>query len=337
MNRNANQIMCKKNNNNKTLNPRRILRLIAIALLIVGTSFTMISCSNSENSEATKKATLKKIKKEISSYKTMKNGIRIFDMSKNHYFLKEQKGYNYPTETNIKYYSNVLHKKRTAKVFLPANYDKSKEYPILFLLHGLNGTQNTWGNKTADVIIQNLTYFENVPEMIIVCPDSNLNYEQELSGLNFLEAVKYFDKTRDEVVDSLIPELKEQYKIKKGRNNMAIAGHSLGGRNALYTAFSYPEIFGYVGAFAPVKVANYGELKWIKPLLKTFKLSKGKEMKKIVLSVGTDDDRVGKSVDELSAFMNKEGVKHIFYHMPGGHENKIWKNSLYNFARYIFK
>ena len=71
--------------------------------------------------------------------------------------------------------------------------------------------------------------------------------------------------------------------------------------------------------------------------MKTFKLPKGKEMKKIVLSVGTNDDRVGKSVDELSKYMKNEGVQHIFYHMDGGHENKIWKNSLYNFARYVFK
>ena len=108
----------------------------------------------------------------------------------------------------------------------------------MVLLHGLNGTQNTWKNKDADVIIQNLTYFEGVPEMIVVCPDSNLNYKEDLSGLDFIETVKYFDKTRDELVGSIIPELKKQYRIKSGRDNMAIAGHSLGGRNALYTAFS---------------------------------------------------------------------------------------------------
>ena len=334
MNRNTTQVICKKNNSNGKLNPCKILNLIVIALLIIGTSVTMISCTDTE---ATKKATREKIKNEISNYKTMKNGIRVFDMSKDYYFLNKQRGYNYPAEINMRYYSNVLKRRRTSKVFLPADYNKNKEYPALFLLHGLNGTQNTWGNKDADVMIQNLTYFENVPEMIIVCPDSNLNHAEDYSGLDFPEIVNYFDRTKDEVVDSIIPELKRQYKIKKGRKNMAIAGHSLGGRNALYTAFSYPETFGYVGAFAPVRVANYGKLKWIKPLLKTFKLPKGKEMKKIVLSVGTNDDRVGKSVDELSKYMKNEGVQHIFYHMDGGHENKIWKNSLYNFARYVFK
>ena len=76
---------------------------------------------------------------------------------------------------------------------------------------------------------------------------------------------------------------------------------------------------------------------WLKPLLKTFKLDRGDEMKQVILSVGTEDDRVGKSVDELSQYMNREGVKHIFYHLPGGHENKVWKNSLYNFVRFIFR
>ena len=319
---------------NKNLNLFKNLNLMVIFALIIGICITMLSCSDSETTGKTVK---EKVEKEISDYKTAKNGIRVFNMSKDYYFLKKQKGYKYPTATRMKYHSKILNKKRTSKIFLPASYDQNREYPVLVLLHGLNGTQNTWENKDADVIIQNLTYFEGVPEMIVVCPDSNLNYKEDLSGLDFIETVKYFDKTRDELVGSIIPELKKQYRIKSGRDNMAIAGHSLGGRNALYTAFSYPEIFGYVGAFAPVRVADYGNVNWINPLLKTFKLNKRKEMKKIVLSVGTEDNRVGKSVDELSAYMDKEGVKHIFYHMPGGHENKVWKNSLYNFVRYIFK
>lgn len=307
---------------------------------IVVLSMMIIICgmvSSCSDNKTVQNSTKRKVKREIAGYKTQKNGIRVFDMSKDYYFLNKQKGYKYPSKENMKYYSKILNKDRTAKVFLPANYDRNKEYPVLFLLHGLNGTKNTWGNKDADVIIQNLTHFEGVPEMIIICPDSNLNNMEDLDGLKFVGTLEYFDKTRDEIVDSILPELKRRYKVKSGRKNMAIAGHSLGGRNALYTAYSYPKIFGYVGAFAPVKVANYGRQTWLKPLLKTFKLDRGDEMKQVILSVGTEDDRVGKSVDELSQYMNREGVKHIFYHLPGGHENKVWKNSLYNFVRFIFR
>lgn len=98
MNRNTNQVICKKNSSNGKLNPCKILNLIVIALLIIGTSVTMISCTDTE---ATKKATREKIKNEISNYKTMKNGIRVFDMSKDYYFLNKQQGYNYPAEINM--------------------------------------------------------------------------------------------------------------------------------------------------------------------------------------------------------------------------------------------
>ena len=59
---------------------------------------------------------------------------------------------------------------------------------------------------------------------------------EDLDGLIFVGTLEYFDKTRNEIVDSILPELKRRYKVKSGRENMAIAGHSLGGRNALYTA-----------------------------------------------------------------------------------------------------
>ena len=276
---------------------------------IVVLSMMIIICgmvSSCSDNKTVQNSTKRKVEREIAGYKTQKNGIRVFDMSKDYYFLNKQKGYKYPSKENMKYYSKILNKDRTAKVFLPANYDRNKEYPVLFLLHGLNGTKNTWGNKDADVIIQNLTHFEGVPEMIIICPDSNLNNMEDLDGLKFVGTLEYFDKTRDEIVDSILPELKRRYK-------------------------------GYVGAFAPVKVANYGRQTWLKPLLKTFKLDRGDEMKQVILSVGTEDDRVGKSVDELSQYMNREGVKHIFYHLPGGHEKKVWKNSLYSFVRFIFR
>ena len=56
-------------------------------------------------------------------------------------------------------------------IFLPADYDEDKEYPVLYLLHGLDGSHRTWRNKSADIILQNLYYFDDVPEMFVVCPN----------------------------------------------------------------------------------------------------------------------------------------------------------------------
>ena len=74
-------------------------------------------------------------------------------------------------------------------VFLPADYREDKEYPVLYLLHGYGGSHRTWHNKEADVILQNLYYFENVPEMIVVCPNSNINENESADGLDFYRRI----------------------------------------------------------------------------------------------------------------------------------------------------
>ena len=50
----------------------------------------------------------------------------------------------------------------------------------------------------------------------------------------------------------MIPYINEHYSTRTGRENTAIAGYSLGGRESLFLCFAHPDVFGYVGAFAPV-------------------------------------------------------------------------------------
>ena len=49
-----------------------------------------------------------------------------------------------------------------------------------------------------------------------------------------------FDRTPDEVVDYLMPYINQHYPVKTGRENTAVAGNSMGGRNALALAYYRP-------------------------------------------------------------------------------------------------
>lgn len=121
------------------------------------------------------------------------------------YFIEQQPGYNYREPETIAYHSGLTQTTRHATVFLPVDYSEEKTYPVLYLLHGYGGSHRTWRNKAADIILQNLYYFENVPEMIVVCPNSNVNQAESVEGLTFWESVEPFDRTPDEVVDYLMP------------------------------------------------------------------------------------------------------------------------------------
>ena len=278
------------------------------------------------------------VEKEIVSYGESENSDGIVENTPDPYFIYKQPGYKYGDVETVEYYSDITKTKRHANVFLPADYDKNKEYPVLYLLHGYGGSYRTWKNKAADIIIQNLHYFESGAEMIVVCPDSNVNKEESVDGLSFWESIEPFDKTAAELADNLMPYIKENYPIKEGRENTAVAGNSMGGRNALAAAYTYPELFDYVGAFSSASAVAAANGTGVSTPLEKLSLPDGVEPFKLMfLCVGRSDDVCGNVSYELDEYMNRENIDHIFYDSEGGHQTTVWQNALYNFAKKLFR
>lgn len=305
---------------------------IAISFLVViaAIGYVMILAYGAYNQQ---------VKEEIQNYEqeTNEDGI-VVDMSENPYFTKKQIGFRYRNPETISYPSNITGTDRHAMVFLPADYDENKKYPVLYLLHGLDGSHRTWRNKSADIILQNLYYFDNVPEMIVVCPNSAVNKEENTDGLDIIDKINIYDLTGKDLIENLMPYINKNYPVKTGRENTAIAGNSMGGRNTLYTAFTYPELFGYVGAFSSSNVLpdeTYGGI--MHPLLQELTLpSSTDDFKLLMLCVGRSDDVCGGVTYKLHDLMTAKGINHIFYDVEGGHQNTVWQNALYNFAKKIF-
>ena len=211
-------------------------------------------------------------------------------------------------------------------VFLPAGYDKNKSYPVLYLLHGYGGRHSTWRNKNAHIIIQNLIYFEDVPEMIVVCPDCVVSADENARDENFYETIQYFDLAEKEIVDNLMPYIEDHFNVLTGRENTAIAGNSMGGRNSLAIGFRHQDKFGYIGE-------RYSG--GIPALLDELKLDSS-QFEFLMLSVGKSDNVCGDVTYALHEYMTGHGINHVFYDVDGEHENKVWQNSLYNFCKNIF-
>lgn len=74
----------------------------------------------------------------------------------------------------------------------------------------------------------------------IPCPDEFKDY--------FAPAGEVFD---DFVVNTVIPAVEEQFPVKKGRENRAFCGSSMGGLMSLFTALNDPDTYSYAGIFSP--------------------------------------------------------------------------------------
>lgn len=276
---------------------------------------------------------------EFAGYEQAANADGIVVETPDPYFIKKQTGYTYRAPETIRYDSAVTGGSRQAMVFLPADYDEKKSYPVLYLLHGYGGSHRTWKNKHADVILQNLYYFEGVPEMIVVCPNCNVNEKNSVQGLDTLESTKAFDGTTQDLVTSLMPFIRQHYSIKEGRDNTAIAGNSMGGRNALYAGYTYPDRFGYIGSFSSGPLLEgVNNTDMIPGLMTDLKLPEGAQpFSLLLLMVGRSDEMWKSTTYELHAYMEDNGIDHIFYDTEGGHQTTVWQNGLYNFARKLFR
>jgi enterochelin esterase-like enzyme len=61
---------------------------------------------------------------------------------------------------------------RKALIYTPPGFNKSKKYPVLYLLHGIGGDEKEWyKNRTPQIILDNLYSEGKIAPMIVVLPN----------------------------------------------------------------------------------------------------------------------------------------------------------------------
>lgn len=162
------------------------------------------------------------------------------------------------TDSSIQ--SGILDREMSYSVYLPESYDRSdRDYPVLYLLHGMTGDHTDWAIKGEVLhIVGNTIQNGDAPEMIIVMPDGLYdgfyinNYDGSINWEDFFH-------------EEFIPEIEDRYRIRADRSTRAIAGLSMGGYGAMYHAVKYKEKFSAVyamsAAFLEVEPLADGEEK----------------------------------------------------------------------------
>lgn len=162
---------------------------------------------------------------------------------------------------------------------------------------------------------------------------------ESVEGLSFTESLEPFDATPEEVVKYLKPYIERHFSVKKGRKSTAVAGNSLGGRNALALAYKYPKQFGSVGSFSPSVSVEAANGTGLKAPLRDLNLPKNKNrpFDVLMVMVGRSDKVCGNVSYELDRYMKAQNISHDFYDTAGGHETTVWQNGLYNFAKKLYR
>ncbi|MBE5928599.1 MAG: esterase family protein [Lachnospiraceae bacterium] len=257
-------------------------------------------------------------------------------------FDAAQNGVTYGTREKVTYYSSVTGKDRKVNIILPAGYTEEKQYPVIYLFHGIGGNEDEWLSGNPDKIIGNLVHNGEAKEMIIVIPNIRAGADDSYPSDAFnIEHYKKFDNFINDLRECLMPFMEENYSIAKGRDNTAICGLSMGARESLYIGFNMLEDIGYIAALSP----GYGVFAYTangvsEPGLfteETFTIPEEYRNNTCIMIVnGISEGGENALGGTCSRVLKQNGVNHWFYTTEGAHDFVTWKNGLYNFAKIIF-
>ena len=214
--------------------------------------------------------------------------------------------------------SSLLKLPMEVRVYLPPCYAEvqAQHYPVLYLIHGMNNTEQQWTDLGVDETADRLIQSGEVQPFIIVMPHDRL--WKEPSQTNF-----------DEVfIDELIPWADQNYRTRPERAYRAIGGLSRGGMWAIHFGFGNWQLFGEIGAHsAPVFFEDARQLSgWLDDIPQS-------QLPRIYLDIG-DKDYLSRSNQWFENLLNTKNIPHEYPQFPGYHEDAYWKAHVEAYLRW---
>jgi enterochelin esterase-like enzyme len=223
---------------------------------------------------------------------------------------------------NISYYSTATNSTRPAKVYLPPGYSTSKRYSVLYLLHGIGGSENDWfweGGGRTHIIADNLIAEGKIKPVIIVTPNTNA------AGAGIGDGYENFTK---DLINCLIPYIESRYSVYTDREHRAIAGLSMGGGQSFNIGLTNLDKFAYIGPIssAPNTYAN-------NRLFPDGGAAAREKLKLLFIACGTNDSLIGFG-QRVHEYCSSNNINHTYWLIPGGgHDFGVWKPGLWNFLQ----
>ena len=248
----------------------------------------------------------------------------------------------YPRVLECEMQSDILDCTKKYCVYLPQGYaDGDKEFPVLYLLHGLTDTHTAWRDKgNVCEIATGLIETGKAQEMIIVMPDAGTTYDGYFNS----DGWRY----EDYFFQEFIPHIESTYRVIPDRQHRAIAGLSMGGGGTTWYALNHSEMFS--SAYAMSALMGLVSGSWIKQdpdarrrvfmesavannNITVVENAAKEQCAKIAsvrwfIDVGDDDFLFDNNMEFVKAMRNKR-IPYQLRVREGGHTWQYWQEALY--------
>jgi enterochelin esterase-like enzyme len=245
------------------------------------------------------------------------------------------------------YWSKALELNRTMWVYTPPGYDKGKDYPVLYLLHGGGDVESGWTMiGRANLILDNLIAEGKAKPMVVVMPlghtiqsfwtgpsKAYLNPNAAAGGRGATPGPQPLNAFGRDFTEDIVPLVESSYKVSKKADDRAIAGLSMGGGLTMNLAFNKPELFRYVAIMSMGNANSEAAF----PSFYAKPDAINKQFKLLWIAIGKDDTLIGNNAKALSDTLNAKGIKHTFLVTEGRHEWTVWRHHLNQLAPLLFR
>lgn len=253
--------------------------------------------------------------------------------------LKKRDGILYPKFQKYTYYSQTAERDTPVNVLLPEGYSEDREYPVLYILHGYYDNQDWMAREIVHIpeMLTNLIENGEAKEMIVVLPYIYCSKDMPYcTGMDTQNTLNYDNFINDMMTD-LMPFIEENFSVAKGRENTAITGFSMGGRESLFIGISHPEAFGYIGAVCPAPgLTNGSGDPW--QLEQSELMFSENAPYLLLISAAEHDGVVGNNPMRYERIFTRNETEHLWHTMSStGHDASSVTPHLYNFFRMIFR
>lgn len=244
--------------------------------------------------------------------------------------------------------SEMMGRKMPYHVITPKGYrlkaETMRDYPVVYLLHGLTGHYNNWPERTKLI-----EYAKEYDWIIVSVEGGDGWYTDSVSN----EKEKY----ESYIIKELIPEIEKNHRVDKRREARAIAGLSMGGYGALKFGLKYPEMFVIAGSFSGALSAaemteknrpgaigksidaifgaensDNRKANDIFDIVRNATPEKIKTLPYFYIDCGTEDFLFQTNRDFISLLTEKK-IPHEYRQLPGIHNWQYWDSQVKEFFR----
>ncbi len=238
---------------------------------------------------------------------------------------------------------------KPAYVYLPAGYDESKQYNVLYLMHGIGGNEKEWGMtgslSTVKKAMDNLIAYGDIEPFIIVTPNGRSSADFANTNADFNSFYVFGKELRNDLIPYIDANYatyadydENGYDLTAARDHRAMAGLSMGGMQTINIGMGEClDIMSWFGAFSAAPTSNTASV----TAQKLAEYPEEYNINYFYAMCGTGDgiafDSAKNAVDGITEKTDRLTEENsLWQEVAGVHDFKVWYLGFYNFAQMVF-